>query len=163
MPRRREMLPPTKAPKVTAGLTWPPEMLAPTETATKRAKAWATEAATRPEGVLAPLWVSLLKAMPEPSPAKTNIRVEMNSARAALRASGWVASRGWPTAMFLIGMTEIKRWRLNLWGVITTSWRECTGLHFSTRSFYLYSKCVVFGRWLKPVSGCTINFYERNL
>lgn len=30
--------PPRAIPKVTAGLTWPPEMLAPTETATKRAK-----------------------------------------------------------------------------------------------------------------------------
>lgn len=33
------MWPPTKAPKVTAGFTCPPEMLAPTETATKRANA----------------------------------------------------------------------------------------------------------------------------
>lgn len=106
MPRRRVIFPPTKAPKVTAGLTWPPEMLAPTATATKRAKAWAIEAATRPAGVVAPLSVSLLKAMPEPSPAKTKIRVEMNSARAAFRASGWVASRGWPIAMFLIGMVQ---------------------------------------------------------
>ena len=32
------MFPPTKAPKVTAGLRWPPEMLAPVETPTKRAK-----------------------------------------------------------------------------------------------------------------------------
>lgn len=36
---KRVMWPPTKAPKVTAGLTWPPEMFAPTETATKSAKA----------------------------------------------------------------------------------------------------------------------------
>ena len=33
------MWPPRANPKVTAGFTWPPEMLAPTETATKRAKA----------------------------------------------------------------------------------------------------------------------------
>ena len=33
------MWPPIKAPNVTAGLTCPPEMLAPTETATKRANA----------------------------------------------------------------------------------------------------------------------------
>lgn len=31
--------PPTRAPKVTAGLTWPPEMLALTATATKSANA----------------------------------------------------------------------------------------------------------------------------
>lgn len=53
------MWPPTKAPKVTAGFTCPPEMLAPTETATNRAKAWATDAATRPAGVVEPLSVSL--------------------------------------------------------------------------------------------------------
>lgn len=82
------MLPPTKAPKVTAGLTWPPEMLAPTETATKRAKAWAMEAEMRPAGVVAPPSVSLLKAMPEPWPAKTKIKVEMNSANPAFKASG---------------------------------------------------------------------------
>lgn len=44
---------------MTAGFTWPPEMLAPTETATKRAKAWASDAAMRPAGVLAPPFVSL--------------------------------------------------------------------------------------------------------
>ena len=33
------MWPPIKAPNVTAGLTCPPEMLAPTETAPKRANA----------------------------------------------------------------------------------------------------------------------------
>lgn len=81
------MLPPTKAPKVTAGLTWPPEMLAPTETATKRANAWAMEAAIRPAGVAAPLSVSLLYAMLEPEPAKTKMRVEMNSARPAFKVS----------------------------------------------------------------------------
>lgn len=107
------MLPPTKAPKVTAGLTCPPEMLAPTATATKSAKAWAMAAETRPAGVLAPLSVSLLKAMPEPEPAKTKMRVEMNSAKAAFKASGWVASSVLPTAMFLIGMVMVKmigRW-----------------------------------------------------
>lgn len=63
-------------------------MLAPTETATNSAKAWAMDAAMRPEGVFAAFFVSLLKAIPEPSPAKTKIRVEMNSARAAFKASG---------------------------------------------------------------------------
>uniref|UniRef100_A0A2P2J5B9 Tonoplast intrinsic protein n=1 Tax=Rhizophora mucronata TaxID=61149 RepID=A0A2P2J5B9_RHIMU len=104
MPRRKVMFPPMKAPNVTAGLTWPPEMLAPTETATKRPKAWAIDAEIRPAGVVEPLSVSLLKAIPDPWPAKTKIRVEMNSASAALHASGWVASWGWPMAMFRIGM-----------------------------------------------------------
>jgi len=47
------------APKVTAGLTCPPEMLAPTETATKSANACDSDAATNPAGVAAPLFVSL--------------------------------------------------------------------------------------------------------
>lgn len=58
------MWPPTKAPNVTAGFTWPPDMLAPTEIATKSAKACAREAAMRPAGVVDPLSVSL--------PAKRN-------------------------------------------------------------------------------------------
>jgi len=82
------MLPPTKAPKVTAGLTCPPEMLAPTETATKRANAWAMEAEMRPAGVAAPSLVSLLYAIPEPEPAKTKMKVEMNSAKPAFKVSG---------------------------------------------------------------------------
>lgn len=82
-------------------------MLAPTETATNRAKAWATAAATRPEGVAELSLVSLLNAMPEPSPAKTKIRVEMNSARAALRESGCVASLRVPTAMRLIDIVGL--------------------------------------------------------
>nr|GLL40210.1 unknown [Ipomoea trifida] len=48
------MCPPMKAPNVTAGFTWPPEMLAPTETATKSAIAWDSAAAISPEGVEAP-------------------------------------------------------------------------------------------------------------
>lgn len=48
-----------KAPKVTAGFTWPPEMLAPTDTATNRANACAREAAIKPAGVVAPLSVNL--------------------------------------------------------------------------------------------------------
>ena len=44
------MWPPRANPKVTAGLTWPPEMLAPTETATKRAKPWQIATATNPVG-----------------------------------------------------------------------------------------------------------------
>jgi hypothetical protein len=53
------MFPPMNAPKVTAGFTWPPEILAPTDTATNRANACAREAAIRPAGVVAPLFVSL--------------------------------------------------------------------------------------------------------
>lgn len=47
MARSRVMCPQTKAPSVTAGLTWPPEMLAPTETATKSANACAKADANR--------------------------------------------------------------------------------------------------------------------
>lgn len=53
------MLPPTKAPKVTAGLTWPPEMLAATETATKRPKPCAIDAEISPAGVVEAPPVSL--------------------------------------------------------------------------------------------------------
>lgn len=42
--------------------------------------------------------------MPEPSPAKTKMSIEMNSANAALRASGWLASPGFPTAILYIGI-----------------------------------------------------------
>ena len=45
-----------------------------------------------------------LKAMPEPWPAKTKMRVEMNSANAALRAPGWYTSWWVPTAILLIGI-----------------------------------------------------------
>lgn len=55
----RVMFPPINAPKVTAGFTCPPEMFAPTETATKRANACANAAATSPDGVVDPLSVSL--------------------------------------------------------------------------------------------------------
>lgn len=41
---------PRRRPNVTAGLTWPPEMLAPTETATNRANPWQTATATSPAG-----------------------------------------------------------------------------------------------------------------
>jgi len=44
------MWPPRANPKVTAGLTWPPEMLAPTETATKSAKPWQIATASNPAG-----------------------------------------------------------------------------------------------------------------
>ena len=37
--------------------------------------------------------------MPEPSPAKTKIRTEMNSARAAFRVSAWPNSAGLPIAI----------------------------------------------------------------
>lgn len=44
---------------MTAGFTWPPEMLAPTETATKRAKPWQMAMATSPAGSRAALDVNL--------------------------------------------------------------------------------------------------------
>lgn len=43
--------------------------------------------------------------MPDPSPAKTKISVEKNSARAAFRASGWLASAGFPMAILEIGIS----------------------------------------------------------
>lgn len=46
----------------------------------------------------------ILKAMPEPSPAKTKMRTEMNSARAALRASGCPNSAGFPIAILETGI-----------------------------------------------------------
>ena len=48
------------------------------------------------------------KATPEPEPAKTKMRVEMNSARAALRASTLPNSDGLPTAMLEIGILRSK-------------------------------------------------------
>lgn len=82
-------MPPIKAPNVTAGLTWPPEMLADIDTATNNPKAWARAAWITPDGVPEPFEVRKLKAIPEPSPAKTKMRVLMNSARATLKMLGW--------------------------------------------------------------------------
>lgn len=48
--------------------------------------------------------VDIPKATPEPEPAKTKMRVEINSARAALRASALPNSDGLPTAMLEIGI-----------------------------------------------------------
>lgn len=48
--------------------------------------------------------IYVLKAMPEPSPAKTKMSIEINSAKAALRASAWPASAADPTAMREIGI-----------------------------------------------------------
>jgi hypothetical protein len=45
--------------------------------------------------------------MPEPWPAKTKMRVEMNSANAALRAPGWYTSWWLPTAILLIGILTV--------------------------------------------------------
>lgn len=59
IPLSKLMFPPMNAPNVTAGFTCPPEMFAPTETATKSAKACANDAATRPAGVVDPSLVSL--------------------------------------------------------------------------------------------------------
>lgn len=53
------MFPPMKAPNVTAGFTCPPDMFAPTETATNSPNAWDSDAAMRPAGVAGPLLVSL--------------------------------------------------------------------------------------------------------
>lgn len=47
---------------------------------------------------------NLLKAMPEPSPAKTKISMEKNSANAARMASGCLASPGFPIAILLIAI-----------------------------------------------------------
>lgn len=44
------MCPPRANPNVTAGLTCPPEMLAPTETATNSAKPWQIATASNPAG-----------------------------------------------------------------------------------------------------------------
>ncbi|KAL8129900.1 hypothetical protein V2J09_019055 [Rumex salicifolius] len=41
----------------------------------------------------------LLNAIPEPSPAKTKMRTEMNSANAAFRASAWPYSAADPIAI----------------------------------------------------------------
>lgn len=51
--------PPTANPKVTAGLTWPPEMLAAIATATNKASPWQTATATRPAGSKAASAVNL--------------------------------------------------------------------------------------------------------
>lgn len=56
---RSVIWPPSANPKVTAGLTWPPEMLAPTETATNRAKPWQIAMATSPAGSTAAFDVNL--------------------------------------------------------------------------------------------------------
>lgn len=50
MARTTEILPPRSAPKVTAGLTWPPEVLMLEATAANRAKACASAITTRSEG-----------------------------------------------------------------------------------------------------------------
>lgn len=50
--------------------------------------------------------VIILNAMPEPSPAKTKMSMEMNSANAALRVSGWPASTGDPTAILGIAILD---------------------------------------------------------
>lgn len=51
--------PPRANPNVTAGLTCPPEMLAPIATATNRARPWHTAIATNPAGSRAPPDVNL--------------------------------------------------------------------------------------------------------
>lgn len=51
--------PPRANPKVTAGLTCPPEILAPTATATNRANPWQIAMATSPAGSRAASLVNL--------------------------------------------------------------------------------------------------------
>ena len=53
------MWPPRKAPKVTAGLTCPPEMLAPTATATISPNACDNDAAITPDDGVIPLSFNL--------------------------------------------------------------------------------------------------------
>lgn len=50
----------------------------------------------------------LLKAIPEPSPAKTKMSMEKNSARAALIASDWPISAAFPKAILQIGIFFFK-------------------------------------------------------
>ena len=45
------------------------------------------------------------KARPEPSPAKTKMKVEANSAMVALMESGWVASSALPKAYLRVAIT----------------------------------------------------------
>lgn len=71
----------------------------------------------------------LLKAIPEPWPAKTKMSMEMNSARAALRAEGCPASAGDPMAIRVIGIF------LNLW------------LELSSRLEELLSSSSIFVTW----------------
>lgn len=67
MPVRIVIWPPRANPNVTAGFTWPPEMLAPTETATKRAKPWQMAMATSPAGSRAASDVNLSVKMEKTS------------------------------------------------------------------------------------------------
>lgn len=43
--------------------------------------------------------IDLLNAMPDPSPAKTKINIEINSAKPAFKASAWPISAGDPIAI----------------------------------------------------------------
>lgn len=51
--------------------------------------------------------VDVLRARIEPSPAKTKMKVDMNSASAALMESGWVASSALPNAYLRGGMLAV--------------------------------------------------------
>lgn len=64
MPASMVICPPRANPKVTAGLTCPPEMLAAIDTATKRANPWQIATATRPEGSRAESDVNLSAVKP---------------------------------------------------------------------------------------------------
>lgn len=56
---KRVMFPPKNAPNVTAGFTCPPDMFAPTETATINANAWPNAAIIKPSGVANPSFLNL--------------------------------------------------------------------------------------------------------
>ena len=75
MPVRTVIWPPSANPKVTAGLTWPPEMLAPTETATNRAKPWQIAMATSPSGSSAALDVNLSVKTKTKKDLRINVKV----------------------------------------------------------------------------------------
>ena len=92
--------------------------------------------------MVAPFSVSLLKAMPEPEPATTKIKVEMNSANAAFKASGRVASSGRPMAMFLIGMIGRLRFKLQDARRVGDGFDD---FFWSTMCSYLYLRWRHFG------------------
>ena len=115
------------------------EILTPTETKTRREKAWAMAATMSLARMLAALSVTLAKAMPDPSLAKTIIRVEMNSVKASFKASGWVDS--WCCSGFFFTPTKIilrvKILRVRNIGIknVTLAW--CEMILFCFLYFYV--------------------------
>uniref|UniRef100_A0A2P2NDT7 Uncharacterized protein n=1 Tax=Rhizophora mucronata TaxID=61149 RepID=A0A2P2NDT7_RHIMU len=92
------MWPPTRRPRVTAGLRWPPEMR-PAAIITATTSACATATANNPTNVFS---ASLSEAMADPTPANTKRKVTINSTIRACMQSGWMASRRDPRAIFAI-------------------------------------------------------------